>query len=363
MTTKFTAASFGASLLLCVCAEAATPMLNVPFDLPPPDGSQKPVACKEEPPAPVLSLEVKSRYDQTDKSKSTIDPAAEKAYQSGMKPVRAYLSKVSSMASRYVDSDAAKRDQAACAFTYLTAWAQAGALTNLETRQAVLSTTRIVAGLAMAYRQIKADPVGSDADRAAIDAWMTRLAATIKGNFSDDGSGDRVSNRQNHRYWAGFAVAAVGVATGSQADLAWGVESYRIGVCQVQPNGSLPLELARGQRARDYHIHATAPLVMIAELAEANGIDAYDICDGALHRLIKFDLDALADPAEIEKLTGKTQLELPTKNGAIRGDRVAWLQPYFTRFPEKRELAAGIKLPDRMTSTNLGGNLSGLFND
>ena len=46
--------------------------------------------------------------------------------------------------------------------------------------------------------------------------------------------------------------------------LDWGVESYRIGACQIDARGALPLELEREKKARDYHLHAVAPLVMIA---------------------------------------------------------------------------------------------------
>lgn len=354
---------FLAALTLTAAVAAGGPAfaggLAMPFKVPASTG--KPATCDERAPAPVVSLAVTSRYDQSDKTKSTIDADAEDAYQEGMKPLRDFLGDVSTMATRYMESEGRKTGEAACALAHMAAWAKADALTDLDTRQAVLSTTRIVAGLAMAYLQVRDAKAGTSDDRKAIEAWFARLGGMIRPHFSDGGDSRRTSNRQNHRYWAGFSLAAVAVATGRRADMDWAVNSYRIGVCQVEPDGTLPLELARGKRARDYHIHATAPLVMIAELAAANGIDAYGLCDGAIHRLVRFDLAILNDASIIEELTGERQLKLPTKNGVIRGDRVAWLAPYFRRFPEKRAALGALRLPDRMTASTLGGNLSTLF--
>ncbi|WP_181702168.1 alginate lyase family protein [Chthonobacter albigriseus] len=348
-----------ASLLLAGPASAA--MLALPFPVPSVKASGSPATCGNRAPKAVVSLAVTSRYDQSDKTKSTIDDDAEEAYQQGMKPIRDYLADVSQMATRYTESNGARVKEAACALAWMAAWAKSGALTDLDTRQAVLSSTRIMAGLSISYAQVKNAHAGTPEDRALIDAWLQEFADLVKGNFSADGTDDRSSDRQNHRYWAGFSVAAIGVVTGDRDDLAWGFTSYKIGACQIRADGVLPMELARGKRARDYHIHATGPLVMIAELAAANGMDAYGACGGAIHRLVKFNLDMIRDPRTVEAMTGEKQLKIPTRSGAIRGDRVAWLAPYLKRFPQKRSVVAGIKLPERLTSSNLGGNLGTLF--
>ena len=55
-----------------------------------------------------------------------------------------------------------------------------------------------------------------------------------------------------------------------------------------------------------------------------------------------------------------TDTAIPTRDGTIRGDRIAWLAPYFARFPDRRA-ASTLRLPERMTSANLGGNLAAYF--
>jgi poly(beta-D-mannuronate) lyase len=43
-------------------------------------------------------------------------------------------------------------------------------------------------------------------------------------------------------------------------------------VRQITPEGTLPPEMRRGQRALHYHLYAIAPLVYLAEFGENNGI-------------------------------------------------------------------------------------------
>lgn len=317
-----------------------------------PQGS--PMACKDAPPETVVSLAVTSIYDQTDKSRSSIDDEQFETYTEGMSGLRDFLTYVTKAASDYVASDGKKIAKAACTLSWIDAWARGDAMSDLGTRQSALSSTRIVAGMGMAFLSVRPYAEATGFDSSAIQSWFKARARDFIAVYSE---GDRGSNRSNHRYWGGFAVAAAGVVADDRELLDWGVESFRIGVCQVDAQGALPLELKRAKKARDYHLHAIAPLVMIAELAEANGSDAYALCDGAMHRLVKFALTSVGDPDAIEDLTGEKQVKMPTDDGAIRGDRLAWVEPYFKRFGGS-EKDYGIKLDRPLFSSNLGGRLT-----
>ena len=86
--------------------------------------------------------------------------------------------------------------------------------------------------------------------------------------------------------------------------------TYDNGVDQIQPNGALPLEMARGGRALHYHLYALAPLVLLAEFGEVNHLDLYAHANGAIHRLVDFSVAGLQDPTPFVKATG-VQQELP----------------------------------------------------
>lgn len=340
---------------LLAAAPVSAAGLVSPFASVPPQSQS--AECDDTPPEPVVNLAVTSMYDQNDDSRSTVDEDQLEEYTEGMSGLRDFLTYVTKAASDYVASGGKKVDKAACALAWIDAWARGNAMSDLDTRQSALSSTRIVAGMGMAFLAVRPYAEASGTDTSAIEAWFKARAADFIAIY--ERSGDRGSNRSNHRYWGGFAVAVSGVVADDRQLLDWGIESYRIGVCQVDARGALPLELERAKKARDYHLHAIAPLVMIAELAEANGTDAYGFCDGAVHRLVKFALTAVGDPDEIEEITGAAQVKLPTDDGAIRGDRLAWVEPYFKRFGGS-ETDYGIKVDRPLFSSNLGGRLTSM---
>jgi poly(beta-D-mannuronate) lyase len=134
--------------------------------------------------------------------------------------------------------------------------------------------------------------------------------------------------------------------------------SFQLVACQATAEGALPLELERGRKATEYHLYALSALVMLAELAEANGRAGYGQCDGAIHRSIGFSLAALADPARIMSLAGAAQ---ESADGIVKPSRIAFLEPYLARFPD-RAVAARNWLDRRpLGLTDLGGNLTLLY--
>ncbi|CTQ56361.1 Alginate lyase precursor [Roseibium album] len=318
------------------------------------------LTCKKDLPKPIKTLRLGSIYSSKDKSRSTIDPENKKRYDAAIAATRSYLMFVTKNASNYTQTDGNRLDTAACALAALDLWAKAGALTDLKTRQSYLSVTRIIAGAAVAYMQVKPAAEILGLNTSHIEDWLTRLAQATIPVYTE--SGERVSNRQNHRYWGGFAVAAVGVAVGRRDFLEFGYDSYKLGICQVTEEGILPLELARKKKARDYHLHAAAPLVMLASLSEANGYEAFSLCGNALKRLAHFSLASIADPGEIEELTGTKQAELPREeDGRIRRDRIAWLEVYLMKYPEERaKYGRFYTLP--LYSSALGGRVSAMYN-
>ncbi|PDT80353.1 alginate lyase family protein [Sinorhizobium sp. BJ1] len=353
-----------ACLLLSICvvnADAQASALAVPFELARhAERNNGKTRCAEAIPSPVKTLDLSSIYEEDDESHSTIDAKNKQRYDAAIAETRRFAAFVTKLASNYTQTDGNRIDAAACTLKALDAWAKANALSDLKSRQSYLSVTRIIAAAAIAYIQVQPAAEVLRMDTRAIDNWLIKLADRTVPVFTD--SGDRTSNKQNHRYWGGFAVAAVGVATGRKEFLEFGFESYKLGACQVTAEGALPLELARRKKARDYHLHAVAPLVMIASLAQSNGYDAFSICNNGLQRLVHFALNAVNDPSEIEKLAGEKQVPLPRKkNGLVRSDRIAWLDAYLHYYPEDRE-KFGTFFDEPLFSASLGGRISALYN-
>lgn len=316
--------------------------------------------CPHPLPEPVRTLELNSIYDQEDPSRSQIDAENKERYENAIAHTRAFLIFITRYASNYTQTDGNRLDGAACALEALTLWARADALSDLKSRQTYHSMTRVIAGSAIAFMQVKAASDLLEIETSVIERWLTRRAQSTIPIYTQ--TGNLPSNRQNHRYWAGLAVAAVGVITGRRDFLDFGYHSYQIGICQVTTNGALPLELDRKKRARDYHLHALAPLVMLASITHANGYDALSLCNGSLQKLARFALDSIKDPIKVEGLTGVKQVSLPReKNGLVRRDRIAWLEVYLSLYPKERSHYQDL-YDSPLFSSNLGGRLSAIYN-
>jgi poly(beta-D-mannuronate) lyase len=98
---------------------------------------------------------------------------------------------------------------------------------------------------------------------------------------------------------------------------------------EIRPDGTLAIELARRQKALEYHNDALAPLVMAAELAALRGDDWYGHEDGAIHRLVARVLSGLRDPKSFAVLANEPAVEVP------RGGLLGWLAFYRMRFPDR----------------------------
>jgi hypothetical protein len=115
---------------------------------------------------------------------------------------------------------------------------------------------------------------------------MAKVAGSTEEYFTQRHIKGTNDGTNNHYYWAGFAVMAAGIAADDRKLFDWGVSTYNEAMSRIQPDGTLPLEMARGQRALHYHVFALAPLTMMAEMGYANGLDLYNANNGALKRLI-----------------------------------------------------------------------------
>ena len=196
-------------------AIGAASALVAPFNVPSPHSGGKQTACKP-PPPPVISLATESIYEEGDPTHSKIDPAAKARYDAAVAPLRDFSQEVARMAARYVRSDGQDTGAANCLISWLASWARGDALNALVTRQAALSATRILSGIALAYIEVKR--VGGSAPaKAAIDGWLRKLGEQTTGVFGDKGN----SNLGNHRYWGGLAAGAVAIAVDDRPMLDW----------------------------------------------------------------------------------------------------------------------------------------------
>jgi poly(beta-D-mannuronate) lyase len=302
-------------------------------------------------PAPIRDLNGVSYY--TDASHSVADPALKRKNEEAFAPLRAFVAHVVDLADGWMVSRPAQQAYAAQAVEALAVWARAGALLGQADRQGEYERNWTLAGLALAYLRVRDAPGVDRGACADIEAWLVKLAESVRPNFEHAG---RTSAANNHAYWAGLAVGAAGAAAQNRPLFDWGLSRARIGIAQVRPDGFLPLELERKKLALHYHLFALAPLVLTAELAAANGVDLYKEGNGAIRRLADRVIAGLADPAPFAAAAGAAQeVKRPP-----RGADLAWAEPYFARFRDPR-LAPLLAAARPLRDDRLGGDLTAAF--
>ena len=169
------------------------------------------LACDAPPPS-VFDIDANRYY--TDARSSVIDPALKARNEAAVKPVNDYLEAVARSANDWQ----LKRDpQAArCALDWLGAWARQGALLGkMTSNQSWYTRKWTLGGLALSYARVQA--AATQQERKLIEDWFRALAdVTIVHADANKGV------RNNHYYWEGLAVTAVGAVTGDARYLAWG---------------------------------------------------------------------------------------------------------------------------------------------
>lgn len=333
------------AIIIAKTAAVASEPLHSPFDGVPEQASsmQYEHACPLPPDLPA-DLSTSSYYD--DAAHSHIDPVRQRAYKQATDTLQTAARKVEAMADRYRTTGS--QEAAACAASWLEAFAEAGALGGrMAGNQSAYVQGWMLGGFSMAWLKIRtADAVPASA-RKAMPIWLSDLALKNQGYYA--GRETKMDGRNNHRYWAGFAIMAAGIAADRRDLFDWGIASFRIGINQIQPDGTLPLELARRTRALHYHLFAAAPLVTMAELAAANGIDLYAEKDAALPRLVKKAISGIERPEDFAAKAGIAQERIPLQAGNI-----GWAAPFEHRFPNPALQALLAQLKSR-SITYLGG--------
>lgn len=327
---------------------AATALI---FGATPSLAGDQPRACPAAP-APVVTLEFGSRYTDESPTRSDIDEASNAEVNKALEPVEDFIGKLMKLANgALVDEDAA---QAGCVLDWLATWADAGALSDLKTMNVQLAIPARYAGLAIALLQ--AETAGDlDPDkRARVVAWLTASATNMRRFFDTEAPPN--ASRNNLRAWAGLAAAAIGRLNGDAALLAWARSSFELVACQASPDGSLPLEMNRADKALNYQLHATAPLVVTADLLNATGYDGYAACDGKLSLIAAFSLAAIEEPTLVERINGEEQT-FSTGKQQLEPFMLAWVEPLLRHHPDPA-VDAYVEDLRPLAHAKLGGNLT-----
>lgn len=334
--------------LLFLCASAFAAPLRSPWDaLAIPDFAQ-PWACPALPPLPRDIV----AYDYySDARKSVPDAARLNAYRQAAAPFDRTMTQAERAADFYLKTGS--RAAAACVLQILDASARSHAITGaMVSNQSYYVQGWTLGALAVTWLKVRNSSAVTPAERTAIPRWLVQVAHSTQSYFSARHAKNTKDGRNNHFYWAGFAVMSAAIAADNRHLYNWGIMTYSDGVGQITPDGTLPLEMVRGRRALHYHLFAAAPLVTMAALAEANGQNLYAMHHAALPRLIARCVSGLQNNSWFAQQTGSPQDEPGPR---LLSSDVAWMRPYARRYPNPAIAALLRQLPS-LNVLYLGGN-------
>jgi poly(beta-D-mannuronate) lyase len=342
-----------ALLILCMAGAPAAhataqELLRSPWDAKPIAATDTPYSCPSLPHlAPDLVTDGFYRLD--DPTHSIIDPVRQEAYNKSSGQVKAVGLAIVKAADDYRTSGS--RQAAECAMGRIVTMARDKSLSGkMSSGQAYYVQGWVVGAVAIAYLKVRGAGDATPEQAASIAGWLRSVGEQTKAFYGARKKAGQGDSQNNHLYWAGVELAAIGVAANDRNDFDWALTAYDNGVNQIGPNGTLPLEMARGGRALHYHLYALAPLVLLAEFGEANGLDLYAHANGALHRLVDVSITGLRDPTLFEKATGVRQ----EVSKVVSGDQIGWAPPYVRRFPNP-ELTHLINVAPNLSVYYLGG--------
>jgi poly(beta-D-mannuronate) lyase len=298
-------------------------------------------------PAPPPALkDIKAQGYYTDRANSIVDEGLKRENEEMTRPLTEFLGRVADMTDLYfADQDGGA---ATCALAWMDGWAQGGAMLGKMVRvnndQSYYMRKWTHGGIAMAYLRLKGQTTAEQ--RAHIEPWLKALAVADLAYWDDP-----KKSRNNHYYWTGVGVMATAVATGDEALLRSAAGIYQKGIADIEDDGSLPMEMRRGQRALHYHNFALAPLVLMAEVARSDGMDWYAYRNNRINLLAERVADGYRDNAWFAQQAGVAQET--RKPGGDAG----WVEFYRLRatHPEKFE---DLHRAGPFRDPRLGGNLT-----
>jgi poly(beta-D-mannuronate) lyase len=314
---------FSAGLLICVSASAER--LRSPWEASRIVPTEAPFTCPA-PPALSRVLDLQGYY--TDKQYSVIDPKRLAAFNEASDGPTHLGQYATNAADAWLSQGS--RAAAVCVYSLLDAAASADAWDGkMPNNNGVYLQNWLLSGAGAAYLKVRDSHLGTPEQDARIQKWFRILASRVREYFDAQLSKPGSDAWNNHFYWAGLAVATEGVVDNDTDAFIWGIATYRMGLDAIQPDGSLTAEMGRGQRALHYQLYALGPLVMLAELGEANGVPMYAMKNGAIHQLTQFNIAAMKDPSIIARRIGAEQ----DTSGTYSGLEIGWAVPYVQRFP------------------------------
>ncbi|MAB24171.1 MAG: poly(beta-D-mannuronate) lyase [Pseudomonadales bacterium] len=320
--------------------------------------------CPHAPPAAYTgTLQIDSKYDQRDATKSTLRRLSRESRQirERLTQYQAGLMQIVTRFERASEPEEVNYSLA-CLDQWLEAWAGPGALLSTDTSSTGKAVRKwSLAAIAAGVMKVRALSDNEYELTLAQRDWIRRLTDAV---IADYGPRQTLSFAwfNNHDYWAAWAVSASAMLLDRDDYLRWANTTFGLAFSQMEPGEAgdyrqLPLETARGELAVEYTHYALIPLVLLAETAEANGRPLTAIERQQLGQLVNFAVLGVQSPERLPELTE------PQKRPGEH--KMIWLLPFLKLQPEHplaRSLFRDVK-DETGSYSQVGGDIHFFYMD
>ena len=305
-------------------------------------------------PEPVLSLSYGSRYTDDSATRSEIDAGGAAEADDALRPVDDFLRDLTETANGVFEDGADISAIADCVVGQIAVWAEANALSDLQSETSNLTVGSRLAGFGLVLMQVL--PHATDAEQVdVIKSWLHRLVQAQTRYWETDAPNG--ARQGNLRAWAALGGASAAAILDDAALRSWAAWSVSNVLCSASPDGSLPQEMGRGSFALHYQLHAIAPLVVATLLLHRQGIDLQNTCDEALGRIVAFAVNDLDSGAATQAITGEVQSYFDGTD-TLEGFNLAFIEPYLQldQIPNRDALDRLAEPYRPLGYSKLGGN-------
>ncbi|GFE63207.1 alginate lyase family protein [Litoreibacter roseus] len=302
--------------------------------------------------APVVTLDIPSRYTAESESRSDIDAELNALVNKRLKPVDVFVQDLAREANKSLVEDDPEEaaDHARCVIDALHRWAEADALSTLASLNAKMAVGSRLGGMAMSLWQLEIPDDRAD-EVKTIGTWMSGIARDQMQFWATDAPNG--ARQGNLRAWAALGVGAVGAVSGDDAFLSWSKNSVGFILSTAAPDGSIPQEMRRAQWALHYQLHAVSPLVVTTALLKTQDVHLSEGQMGALKRAVDYAISDLDTGDVTREKTGHVQKYFDGTE-ELRSFELAWADA-FLWLADAPEVADFVEPYRPLGNSKLGG--------
>jgi len=316
------------------------------------DNSRASIHCPKNAPEPFTgALTIQSKYNQRDKSKSTLSASKDQKSVEIQQEVKTYVKGLVRFSDYAVTPGKSKKQAIAksCLHEWLSVWAKADALTTKDTTKTGVAVRKwTLASLAFVAIKTERMSQGQWNLNTTEKQWLSNLASLVIDDYNPRLHTD-FKYFNNHDHWAAWAVFSTGMLLEDKELMGWGKRVFdkalTLAVVDTKKRYAyFPNEIARKQLAANYTHFSLTPLVLLAHYLPKAGFSVSEKQSKTLSYMANFASDIVLNPRKVKGV-------VKVKQSSVKDYKLAWLLPYLKEHPSHK--------PARALYEDRGGKVDG----